>query len=571
MLPVNKKSILELTLTPRQEQILGLLSEGMSNQEIADELKIQHGTVKQHLFVLFRKLRVTNRAKAVIVAGNLVKSGRASSAPKAKTSSKTSAAVNVRLSDYVWRMISVVSVFIPDIKLNSPEVIIRRDHYLVALREMVSKLTDALDGQFVSLPYGGMLVWFGHPSAHVDDADRAVQLAQLLQRWSDDYGQIDVNDPPDHGVIHPIGIGVASHPEVVAAKTAELSGAESFRMAAILARHARALGFPLADALTQKLAPLSVPWVEVAVHSDNPSVEQKRLGKVAAIGPSNASLPDIRARWGGMPFLESIFATVETGISQWISVESWPPAATTSLIDTIANAAAVRKFRVLKLRTPSINRRERLAAAFIGQLESVAADFKLKQNQIYSYNTAGERMGAMIADCSHDAPLVVVVYGLKGLDAMSSVLGERGVDQLVSCPVLLVVGNLHDPGQTQTNIRLLGSRPVMMPFSRVFSMKAPAAESLSDDIRADLQALIDSLSDISRNVLIAAAANPDQEIDSAVHAMNLPHYQTQICLHELTSSGLVAPRPGGGFQFRDLTTAFAIKKLSIPLVASGEG
>jgi DNA-binding CsgD family transcriptional regulator len=570
MISVNKKSILELTLTPRQEQILGLLSEGMSNQEIADELNIQHGTVKQHLFVLFRKLRVTNRAKAVIVASHLVKSGRATATPKGKIAPKVSDPASVRLSDYVWRMISVVSVFIPDIKLNSPEVIIRRDQYLIALREMVSKLTDALDGQFVSLPYGGMLIWFGHPSAHVDDADRAVQLAQLLQRWSDGYDQSDSVEHSDRAAIRPIGIGVASHPEVVAAKTAELSGAESFRMAAILARHARALGFPLADALTQKLAPLSVPWVEVAVSSDNPSVEQKRLGKVAAIGPVSAALPDIRARWGGMPFLDSIFSTVESGVSQWVSVESWPPAATTSLIDTIANASAARKFRVLKLRTPSINRRERLAACFIGQLESVAADFKLKQNQIYSYNTAGERLGAMIADCSYDAPLVVVVYGLKGLDAMSSVLGERGVDQLVNCPVLLVVGNLHDPGQTQTNIRLLGPRPAMMPFSRTFSMKAPAAESLSDDIRADLQALIDSLSDISRNILIAAASNPNQEIDSAVNALKLPHYQTQICLHELSSSGLVAPRPGGGFQFRDLTTAFAIKKLTIPLAGTGE-
>jgi len=82
--------------------------------------------------------------------------------------------------------------------------------------------------------------------------------------------------------------------------------------------------------------------------------------------------------------------------------------------------------------------------------------------------------------------------------------------------------------------------------------------------------LIDSLSDISRNILIAAASNPNQEIDSAVNALNLPHYQTQICLHELSSSGLVAPRPGGGFQFRDLTTAFAIKKLTIPLAGAGE-
>lgn len=568
MLSADKKSLSELTLTPRQEQILGLLSEGMSNQEIADELQIQHGTVKQHLFVLFRKLRVTNRAKAVIVANHLVKNGRSGVISKGKVVSRLSARSNPKLPVYVWRMISVVSVFVPDIKLNSPQVIIRRDQYLIALREMISKLTEALDGQFVSLPYGGMLIWFGHPFAHVDDADRAVQFAQLLQRWSDSYHPISAFTDGSDSITQTIGIGVASNPEVVAAKTAELSGAESFRMAAILARHARALHRPLVDALTQKLAPLSVPWVDVKVTSDNPSVEQQRLGRVAAIGEHNAVLPDIRSRWGGMPFLDTIFKTVENGGAQWVSVESWPPAATTSLLDTISNAAAIKNFKVLKLRTPSLNRRERLAASFIGQLEAVSVDLGVNQNNIYSFNTVGERFGAMIADCSDAGPLIVIVYGVKGLDALSGVLGDRGIDHLVARRILLVAGNLQDHGLTTTNIHLLGPRPKVMPYSRVFSMQAPNPDALSDDIRADLQALIDSLSEPSKNILIAAASKPDQAIDDFVNEMQLPHYQTQICLHELASSGLVAPRSGGGFQFRDLSTAQAIKKLTIPLLSS---
>ena len=76
------------------------------------------------------------------------------------------------------------------------------------------------------------------------------------------------------------------------------------------------------------------------------------------------------------------------------------------------------------------------------------------------------------------------------------------------------------------------------------------------------------MSEPSKNILIAAASKPDQAIDDFVNEMQLPHYQTQICLHELASSGLVAPRSGGGFQFRDLSTAQAIKKLTIPLLSS---
>ncbi|WP_338847772.1 LuxR C-terminal-related transcriptional regulator [Massilia sp. W12] len=52
-------------LTPRQRQILQLLSEGKVNKEIAQELQIGVGTVKQHVVALFKRLHVSNRAMAV--------------------------------------------------------------------------------------------------------------------------------------------------------------------------------------------------------------------------------------------------------------------------------------------------------------------------------------------------------------------------------------------------------------------------------------------------------------------------------------------------------------------------
>ncbi len=560
----NTKSIAHLLLTPRQEQILGLLSEGMSNQEIADELRIQHGTVKQHLFILFRKLQVTNRAKAVIAANQLMKGGHKESTLGRSALSNVSTRVGGRPSAYVWRMISVVSVFVPDNQLNFPELIIRRDKYLIELRQMIAGLSEALDGKFVSLPYGGMLIWFGHPCAHVDDADRAVQFAQLLQQWSDSQHEFTLCDENAVPMLHPIGVGIASHPEIVAAKAAELTGVESFRMAAILARHARPLGRPLADALTQKLAPLSVPWFGVKVSSDNRAIDQKRFGLLGVVGARGLALPDVRSRWGGMLFLDPIFETVEHGISQWLSVESWPPAATTSLIDAIGNAASAKNFRLLRLRVPTVLRRERLAASFVGQLEAFAKDYGLALNHVYAFNSAGERLGAMIADFASQGPLVVQMYGLKGLDALAAVLGDRGIDHLVSRPVMVVAGHLSESSQNQTNIRLLGARPAGLPFSRIFSMQVSDTDLLTDDIRADLQALIDGLSEESRNIVTVAATHPEQIIDASVVQIDLPHHQTQTCLHELASCGLLVPHPGGGFQFRDLMTANAIRNLTIP-------
>ncbi len=51
-------------LTPRQEQIRGLLRQGMSNKLIASTLGISEGTVKNHLSEIFRTLNATNRTQA---------------------------------------------------------------------------------------------------------------------------------------------------------------------------------------------------------------------------------------------------------------------------------------------------------------------------------------------------------------------------------------------------------------------------------------------------------------------------------------------------------------------------
>ncbi|RTE94977.1 LuxR C-terminal-related transcriptional regulator [Bradyrhizobium sp. LVM 105] len=48
-------------LTPRERQIVRLVSEGMSNKEIARQLDLSQGTVKVHLHNIFQKLEITNR------------------------------------------------------------------------------------------------------------------------------------------------------------------------------------------------------------------------------------------------------------------------------------------------------------------------------------------------------------------------------------------------------------------------------------------------------------------------------------------------------------------------------
>lgn len=59
------------TLTPRQLMVLQLLGDGKSNKQIAYELSISQETVKIHISAVLRKLGVTSRSKAILVANRL--------------------------------------------------------------------------------------------------------------------------------------------------------------------------------------------------------------------------------------------------------------------------------------------------------------------------------------------------------------------------------------------------------------------------------------------------------------------------------------------------------------------
>lgn len=52
-------------LSPRQAEILRLISRGKTDKEIAGELQLSIATVKTHLRIVFVRLRVRSRAQAV--------------------------------------------------------------------------------------------------------------------------------------------------------------------------------------------------------------------------------------------------------------------------------------------------------------------------------------------------------------------------------------------------------------------------------------------------------------------------------------------------------------------------
>ena len=57
-------------LTPREEQVVALVAEGLSNRQIARELNLREHTIKKYLFRIFEKLGVSSRVELVLYAVN---------------------------------------------------------------------------------------------------------------------------------------------------------------------------------------------------------------------------------------------------------------------------------------------------------------------------------------------------------------------------------------------------------------------------------------------------------------------------------------------------------------------
>jgi len=59
------RSTNDLPLTKREKELLNLLSKGLLYKEIAQELGITTGTVKQHIHKIYDKLQVNNKTEAI--------------------------------------------------------------------------------------------------------------------------------------------------------------------------------------------------------------------------------------------------------------------------------------------------------------------------------------------------------------------------------------------------------------------------------------------------------------------------------------------------------------------------
>jgi DNA-binding NarL/FixJ family response regulator len=69
--PGKRDAAAELGLSERETAVLRALAQGASNKEIASDLRIAEGTVKNHVTNIFTKLRVHDRTQAALRAREL--------------------------------------------------------------------------------------------------------------------------------------------------------------------------------------------------------------------------------------------------------------------------------------------------------------------------------------------------------------------------------------------------------------------------------------------------------------------------------------------------------------------
>lgn len=68
---VNENNLKQLGISKREHDVLMLMAQGLSNQEVADKLFVSLNTVKTHSSKLFEKLNVQRRTQAVQEAKKL--------------------------------------------------------------------------------------------------------------------------------------------------------------------------------------------------------------------------------------------------------------------------------------------------------------------------------------------------------------------------------------------------------------------------------------------------------------------------------------------------------------------
>jgi DNA-binding CsgD family transcriptional regulator len=523
-------------LSARQQEILRLLSLGRSNKEIADQLGLATGTVKQHMYALFRKLGVSNRTMAVVRgtpgAGNATEEGGAQEDDVVADISG--------LNDerrYARRLVTAVVIEPRAAQVQSSSHAARMDRALRELGARIERIAHGFDASSERLPGGSVAVWFGQRVAHGDDAARAVAFVRAV---------LSPAAPAADAIQCAIGLGTV--PEVVGEDERSSLAFRAYRVAMLLANVA-APGTPLVCETTAGLAGLA--WGEGA-----PGVRGDLPVAALELGPERAPTVEAARRWGGLPFVEGIRQSVARDSAQWVAVESWPPEDGARLIHALGEQFAAQRLPVYRVWMPSPNSAGSLNDRLIGQL---AQEFRRRGRQLEARN-----LDDALADLAAAGPAALLCFGIDALPTLRAALSPPTLEKIRTLPLAVVGGAMRRTGEPQTAVRLLGAHPTAAPFARVLRMAVPGGQTAAPQgMRPDVQAVLDRVSPFARAVARAGAGIPQGDIELLAEALSVPGAEVLAGCRELEQAGLVVMGEGV-LRFRDPATANAVRASLVP-------
>ncbi len=524
------------SLSARQREILALLTQGKSNKEIGQLLGLTTGTVKQHIYALFRKLGVRNRTMAAVRGAQATKSalpsGEAREPQNAEITTRSSPPT-ARETHYTRRLVTAVAIERRVRDDGAPDNAIEMESHAARLRERARQIAFDFDARFEPLPDGGAAVWFGQPVAHGDEATRAVAFVRAL---------ISENRS-DAGAGCSIGIGTV--PEVVDQSERSSLAFRAFRVAMLLSTFAEP-GVPLACALTAELAGERTEsgGPGATVHGDLPVAAR-------TIGPEPAPSPAVARHWGGLPFVAELEMSARRGRCNWVAVESWPPEDATRLIQAIGESLAAKGLPAYRLWMPSSASGGNVAERLGGQLREEFLGHG-RNFQFRGLHDGLPELGSL-------GPAVLLAYGIDAFPTLVSVLGAATLAQLRTTPIVIVAGAMHRAGAPQTAVRLVGSHPTGSPFVRVLRMTVPAPVARPPHgIRPGVQAVLDRVSPFARAVARAAAELRPTAIGPIALTLGVSSDIVAAGCRELQDAGIIT-MSDQTLQFRDSATADAIR------------
>lgn len=500
-------------LSARQREIMDFVARGLTNKEIAQQLGLTDGTVKQHLAAIFPKLGVRNRTWAVAMWHQAA--GEPTEPQAAASQRRVAAPPAQAISDDVVslppRLVASVAVCLA---ANRVDAAVNPADQAGKIITTCRFWASVFEGELRVNGSSCVMVAFGYPHAHFDDVDRALAFAETVR--NDLRGRLGID----------VRIGIDAGLDNLCLSAGAILISETAWNSLMLVVQGR--GEDQEIAMTDRTRALA-------------------NGRAAA-APSAPDWTDLFAR---APFIREAESALARSRASWFSVEAWPTLPARDLLDAWRQSQLASTTRQVVLRMPSDRSRD-VEPALLEQLRA----------QLQGSGWTPQRdadLGWWLHALAQDGPLSVIVYGWNETVTFASLLSDAALDELATCPVIFLLGPLPIVGAPRLVVRSLDVRGRKPLVGRVHEIALPEPDVTGDGHSPDIVALLDQIDDVSKAMLGLTLQYRRCTAQFLAHQLDIPGAALEQRLERLGRLGLVSLWPDGSIRLRDGRTEHTVR------------